>query len=77
MVKEFKKSIGDEVWVMHNNFPIQGTIRKIWYTKFTSYTDFEDVTESEFYSVYYQDKKLGDYTLKEMFDTKDELLKTL
>ena len=77
MEKSFDYNIGDEVWVIHDNFPIKGKILKIWYTKFISYTDFETVHESELYYVYYQDRKLGQYTLKEMFKTKQDLLKSL
>ena len=31
--------IGDSVWIMHNNVPRKGTIRKIVYMKFRDYFD--------------------------------------
>lgn len=77
MEKSFEYNIGDNVWVMYDNFPIEGKIVKIWYTKFISYTDYETIHESELYTVYYQDRKLGQYTLNEMFKIKQDLLKSL
>lgn len=77
MKKEFKKKIGDEVWVMHNNFPIKGIIGKLWYIKFIGYTDFEKVNESELYTVFYMDRILANYTIDELYDSKEDLLKSL
>ena len=77
MEKVFELNIGDEVWVMHDNFPAQGTIKKIWYTKFISNVDFESIVESEFYTVYNQDRKIGQYALNEIFRSKEDLIKSL
>ena len=77
MKKVFDIKPGDTVWVMHNNIAVSGTVVKIWYTKFISPVDYETIGENELYYVSANGKKIGDYTRKEIFNTKEDLLKSL
>lgn len=77
MEKEFTFSLGDKVWVMHDNGVVCGTIEKMFYVKNVSCVDFETVSENERYYVSVDGKNIGDYEKKDLFETKEDLLKSL
>ena len=43
MEKTFDIGLGVEVWVIHRNHIVKGTVSKVWYTKFISPVDYESV----------------------------------
>ena len=47
MEKTFEIGLGAEVWVIHRNHIVKGTVSKVWYTKFIDPVDLESVVESE------------------------------
>ena len=78
MEKTFDIAIGQEVWLMHKDHAVCGTLTKVWYTKFISPVNFETIVESEWYTVCDQDKKKIDSFRKEdLFLSKADLLKSL
>lgn len=76
MEKELKYSIGDHVWLMHNNKAICGTIESIYCAHFIGRVNFTDLIESERYVVYYEGKRLDSYELKKLFDSKAKLIES-
>lgn len=77
MEKEFAFSPGDNVWVMHDNGVAYGTIEKMIYVKNVSCVDFETVSENERYYVSVNGKSIGDFEKKDLFETKEDLIKSL
>ncbi len=77
MEKEFAFNLGDKVWLMHNNGVVCGSIAKMFYVKTISCVDFETVSDNERYYVSVEGKRIGDFDKKSLFETKDELLKSL
>lgn len=78
MEKTFDIAIGQEVWLMHKDRAVCGTITKVWYTKFISPVNFETIVESEWYTVCDQDnKKIDSFRKEDLFLSKEELLKSL
>ena len=78
MEKTFDINIGTEVWVMHRNRIVTGTVSKVWYTKFISPLDYESILESEWYTVCAADKKrIDSFRRKDLFLKKADLLKSL
>lgn len=78
MEKTFDIAIGQEVWLMHKDRAVCGTVTKVWYTKFISPVDYKSIVESERYTVCDQDKKKIDSFQKEdLFMSKGDLLKSL
>ena len=78
MEKAFDIGLGAEVWVIHSNHIVKGTVSKVWYTKFISPVNFETIVESEWYTVCDQDKKKIDSFRKEdLFLCKADLLNSL
>ena len=78
MEKTFDIAIGQEVWLMHKDRVVCGTVTKVWYTKFISPTDYKSIIESEWYTVCDHDKKKIDSFRKEdLFLSKGDLLKSL
>jgi hypothetical protein len=78
MEKSFDIAIGQEVWLMHKDRAVCGTVTKVWYTKFISPVDYKSIVESEWYTVCDQDKKKIDSFRKEnLFLSKGDLLKSL
>lgn len=77
MEKEFAFNLGDKVWLMHNNGVVCGSIAKMFYVKTISCVDFETVSDNERYYVSVNGKRIGDFDKKSLFETKDELLKSL
>ena len=78
MEKHFDFKIGDQVWLIHDNRAVCGTIAEVWYTKFISCLDYESIEESEAYYVSVNDKRLYDtYRKKQLFFTKADLKKSL
>lgn len=77
MEKEFAFNIGDKVWLMHNNGVVCGSIAKMFYVKTISCVDFETVSDNERYYVSVEGKRIGNFDKKSLFETKDELLKSL
>lgn len=75
IVLDFKP--GDNVWLMYNNNPVNGIIKKVWYTKFTSPVDFESVVENETYNICVGFQELGAYKRNELFSNKEDLIKSL
>ena len=55
MEMTFDIAIGQEVWLMHKDRAVRGTVTKVWYTKFISPTNFTSIIESEWYTVCDQD----------------------
>ncbi len=77
MEKEFAYNIGDQVWLMHNNGVVCGSIAKMFYVKNVSCVDFETVSDNERYYVSVNGKCMGDYKKNQLFETKVDLLKSL
>ena len=77
MEKEFAFSPGDKVWVMHDNGVACGAIEKMIYVKNVSCVDFETVSENERYYVSVNGKSIGDFEKKDLFETKEDLIKSL
>ena len=78
MEKTFDMAIGQEVWLMHKDRAVCGTVTKVWYTKFISPVDYKTTVESEWYTVCDQDKKKIDSFRKEaLFPSKGDSLKSL
>jgi len=77
MEKEFAFNLGDKVWLMHNNGVVCGSIAKMFYVKTISCVDFETVSDNERYYISVNGKRIGDFDKKSLFETKDELLKSL
>lgn len=77
MEKEFAFSLGDKVWVMHDNGVACGTIEKMFYVKNVSCVDYETVSENERYYVSVNSKCIGDFEKKDLFVTKEDLIKSL
>ncbi len=77
MEKEFAFNLGDKVWLMHNNGVVCGSIAKMFYVKTISCVDFETVSDNERYYVSVEGKRIGNFDKKSLFETKDELLKSL
>ena len=77
MEKEFAFNLGDKVWLMHNNGVVCGSIAKMFYVKTISCVDFETVSDNERYYVSDEGKRIGNFDKKSLFETKDELLKSL
>ncbi|MBO4656566.1 MAG: hypothetical protein J5639_02215 [Bacteroidales bacterium] len=77
MEKEFAFNLGDKVWLMHNNGVVCGNIAKMFYVKNVSCVDYETISENERYYVSLNDKSIGDYEKKDLFGTKENLIKSL
>lgn len=78
MEKTFDINIGTEVWVMHHNRIVTGTVSKVWYTKFISPLDYESILESEWYTVCDADNnKIDSFRKESLFLNKEDLLKSL
>lgn len=77
MEKTFVFKPGDPVWLMHNNGVVCGRIVKMTFTKAISCVDYETISESESYYVSANERNIGSYELKDLFKTKEELLKSL
>lgn len=77
MEKEFTFSVGDQVWLMHMNAAVCGRVEKLFYYKGISCVDFETITEKESCYVSFNGKSIGSFELKDLFKTKEELLKSL
>ena len=74
----FDIGLGAEVWVIHRNHIVKGTVGKVWYSKFISPVDFESVEESEWYYVFDADgKRIDSFRKKELYLKKEDLLKSL
>ena len=77
MEKEFAFNLGDKVWLMHNDGVVCGSIAKMFYVRNTSCVNFETISENERYYVSVNDKNIGDYEKKNLFGTKEDLIKSL
>lgn len=78
MKKTFDFSIGREVWVMHDNHIVCGTVCKAWCTKFISVLDYETIEESECYTVCDADKKrIDSFSKQSLFLKKEDLINYL
>ena len=77
MEKEFAFNPGDKVWLMHDNGVVCGSIAKMFYVKNVSCVDFETVSDNERYYVSLNGKSIGDYGKKDLFETKEDLIKSL
>ena len=78
MEKTFEMGIGAEVWVIHSNHIVKGTVSKVWYTKFISPVDYESVVESEWYFVCDADgKRIDSFRKKDLYLNKKDLLSSL
>lgn len=73
MEKEFKRNIGDKVWVMNNNKPRECVISRVSYALVKSSVDFETIIERE---SYYLDD-IGYFDVDVVFDTKEDLIRSL
>ena len=78
MEKTFEMGLGAEVWVIHSNHIVKGTVSKVWYTKFISPVDLESVVESEWYFVCDADgKRIDSFRKKDLYLNKKDLLSSL
>ena len=78
MEKTFEIGLGAEVWVIHSNNIVKGTVSKVWYTKFIDPVDLESVVESEWYFVCDADgKRIDSFRKKDLYLNKKELLSSL
>ena len=78
MEKTFEIGLGAEVWVIHSNHIVKGTVSKVWYTKFISPVDYESVVESEGYFVFDADgKRIDSFRKKDLYLNKKDLLSSL
>ena len=77
MEKEFAFNLGDKVWLMHNDGVVCGSIAKMFYVRNTSCVNFETISENERYYVSVNGKIIGDYDKKDLFLTKEDLIKSL
>ena len=78
MEKIFDIGLGTEVWVIHRNHIVKGTVSKVWYTKFISPVDYESVVESEWYFVCDADgKRIDSFRKKDLYLNKKDLLSSL
>lgn len=78
MKKTFDFNINDKVWLMHDNEAVIGVITKMIYKKSISCSDFESLSEVENYILYTEgNKQLGEHNRKELFRTKEDLIKSL
>ena len=78
MEKEFAFNLGDQVWLMHDNGVVCGTIDGMFYVKVVSCVDFTKVSDNEKYYVSVNGKRIHeDYVAKKLFETKEELLASL
>ena len=78
MEKTFDIGLGVEVWVIHRNHIVKGTVSKVWYTKFISLVDLESVVESEWYFVCDADgKRIDSFRKKDLYLNKKDLLSSL
>ena len=78
MEKTFDIGLGADVWVIHSNHIVKGTVSKVWYTKFISPVDYESVVESEWYFVCDADgKRIDSFRKKDLYLNKKDLLSSL
>ena len=78
MEKTFDIGLGAEVWVIHSNHIVKGTVSKVWYTKFISPVDYESMVESEWYFVCDADgKRIDSFRKKDLYLNKKDLLSSL
>lgn len=78
MEKTFELSVGDRVWLMQKNRTTVGTVTNAWYTRFISPVDFSSIVESEWYTVCDADgKRIDTFRKESLFQTKEDLIKTL
>lgn len=77
MEKIFEFNIGDPVWIMHNNIAVVGKIKTMWYTKFLSPVNYEEIVEAESYSLDVNGTSVTGVERKQMFRDKKDLLKSL
>ena len=78
MEKTFDIGLGAEVWVIHSNHIVKGTVSKVWYTKFISPVDYESVVESEWYFVCDADgKRIDSFRKNDLYLNKKDLLSSL
>lgn len=77
MSVEFDYNVGDIVWVMYNNKPVECKILECNYNAYESLVDFKIQTNFT-YKVYTSlfDKEIY-VTLVEMFDYKEQLIDSL
>lgn len=76
MKREFKRNIGDDVWVIHNNKPLLCQISAINYCEFISTISFE-LEKIERYTLKFDDEYVDQFELKDIYDTKEDLIKSL
>lgn len=74
MEKEFVRKPGDQVWVMHDNKAVCGTITEVFFCHGISCFDFTTIHTNETCKVTVDGKEIGDFKLDEMFTTKKELI---
>ena len=78
MEKTFEIGLGAEVWVIHSNHIVKGTVSKVWYTKFIDPVALESVVESEWYFGCEADgKRMDSFRKKDLFLKKEDLLRSL
>ncbi len=77
MEKEFAFNLGDQVWLMHNNSVVCGSIAKMFYVRNVSCVNYETVSENEKYYVSVDGKIIDSYDQTSLFRTKEELLNSL
>lgn len=77
MEKSFAFSIGDQVWLMHKNAAVCGIVEKLFFYRGISCVNFETVSDNEKYYVSVNGRSIGDFEKKDLFETKEDLIKSL
>lgn len=73
----FKRNVGDSVWVITNNKVQLGNIEKIYFYDFVSPVDCKSIETGVKYSVKLSDSICEIFEDEQLFDTKEELIKSL
>lgn len=78
MKKTFTLSIGDPVWLMHEDRAVCATVTGAWYAKHISCVDYTTIHENESYALSLAGRELRkDYKINQLFHTKEDLLNSL
>jgi len=77
MEKEFKYNLGDNVWLMKDNKAIQCIIVGCWFTDFIDTVGFNRNAVERYFVSHNGERIRDSYELKNLFGSKEELIKSL
>ena len=77
MEKEFVFNPGDQVWLMHENRAVCGSIEKLFYVTTISCVNYTSISDNERYDVALGGRSLSGLEPKKLFRTKEDLLNSL